>query len=108
LGAKVADVAAREAYLASFHAAQAILFERKGAAPKTHGGVHGASGQLALSEPRLGRRLGRVLNKAFLDKQVADYAIDRDIEPSEAEEALRNAKEFVGTIEAVPRDEPAA
>jgi uncharacterized protein (UPF0332 family) len=108
LTAGVSEVAAREAYLASFHAAQAILFERKGTTPKTHSGVHGAFAQLALSEPRLGRHLGRALSRAFLDKQVAGYATDRDIEPSEAEEALRNAEAFVGVIRAVLNDQPAA
>ena len=38
------EVAAREAYMASFHAAQACLFERDGRAPKTHSGVHAAFG----------------------------------------------------------------
>ncbi|MBU6298985.1 MAG: HEPN domain-containing protein [Alphaproteobacteria bacterium] len=33
------DEAGRAAYLAGFHAAQAILFERHGRTPKTHSGV---------------------------------------------------------------------
>jgi uncharacterized protein (UPF0332 family) len=34
------DAAGRTAYLAGFHAAQALIFERTGKAAKTHNGVH--------------------------------------------------------------------
>jgi uncharacterized protein (UPF0332 family) len=62
------EVAAREAYMAAFHAAQACLFERDGRAPKTHSGVHAAFGLLAAGEAGLGRRLGSFLAavEAFL------------------------------------------
>jgi uncharacterized protein (UPF0332 family) len=49
LGAGVAEVAAREAYMAAFHAAQAYLADKRDRVPKTHAGVHGAFGQLAAS-----------------------------------------------------------
>jgi uncharacterized protein (UPF0332 family) len=45
--AGVADVAAREAYLAAFHAAEAYIFERTGKAAKTHRGVRGQFSRLA-------------------------------------------------------------
>lgn len=38
LAAGIAEIAAREACMAIFHAAQALLFERGGRTPKTHGG----------------------------------------------------------------------
>ena len=39
-GINLAEAAGRAAYLAAFHAAQALIFERIGKVPKTHHGVH--------------------------------------------------------------------
>ena len=39
LGIDLADAAGRTAYLAGFHAAQALIFERLGKMLKTHNGV---------------------------------------------------------------------
>jgi uncharacterized protein (UPF0332 family) len=39
-GIELAEAAGRAAYLAAFHAAQALIFERSGKVPKTHRGVH--------------------------------------------------------------------
>ena len=39
LGVQLHDDAARAAYLAAFHAAQAVIFERTGRVVKTHRGV---------------------------------------------------------------------
>ena len=39
LGIGLADAAGRTAYLAGFHAAQALIFERTGRAVKTHRGA---------------------------------------------------------------------
>jgi uncharacterized protein (UPF0332 family) len=38
-GMRYNEAAGRTAYLAGFHAAQALIFERTGRAAKTHGGV---------------------------------------------------------------------
>src|SRR5690348_15234721 len=65
LDAGVAPVAAGEAYMAAFHAAQALIFERQGDVPRTHSGVHGAFGRLAKDEPRLGPRYGKLLPDAY-------------------------------------------
>ena len=40
LGMKLNDAAGRTAYLAGFHAAQALISERTGRSVKTHKGVH--------------------------------------------------------------------
>jgi uncharacterized protein (UPF0332 family) len=39
-GIELAEAAGRAAYLAMFHAAQALIFERLGRVPRTHHGVH--------------------------------------------------------------------
>ena len=43
--------AARTAYLAGFHAAQALIFERTGKIAKTHRGVRNAISRLAENVP---------------------------------------------------------
>jgi hypothetical protein len=49
--------AGRNAYLAGFHAAQALIGERTGRDAKTHKGVHAQFARLTRNEPRLGREL---------------------------------------------------
>jgi uncharacterized protein (UPF0332 family) len=45
--AAIPEDAARDAYLAAFHAAQALIAERTGKSAKTHRGVH-----IAFARPR--------------------------------------------------------
>jgi len=55
LDAGVGEDAGRNAYLAAFHAAQALIAERTGKDAKTHRGVHTQFARLTRHEPRLGR-----------------------------------------------------
>jgi uncharacterized protein (UPF0332 family) len=98
LAAGVPDVAAREAYMAAFHAAQAVLFERQGRAAKTHAGVHESFGQLAAREPGLGGQLGSFLPRAYYLKDVADSSTTRTINAAKAEAAINDAADFVGQV----------
>jgi hypothetical protein len=52
-GIELSEAAGRAAYLAAFHAAQALIFERGGKVPKTHHGVHAQFSRLAKNEPRI-------------------------------------------------------
>ena len=45
--------AARDAYLAAYHAAQAYIVDHTGRAAKTHSGAHAQFAQLAKLEPTL-------------------------------------------------------
>jgi uncharacterized protein (UPF0332 family) len=47
------QVAAREAYLAAFHAAEAYIFEQTGRTVKTHRGLRATFSRLARDEPRI-------------------------------------------------------
>lgn len=85
---EIPGVAAREAYMAAFHAAQAVLFERDGEVPKTHSGLHGAFGRVARDEPGLGRDLGRIFAEAYEFKDIADYRIERIISTEAALKAI--------------------
>lgn len=58
-------IAAREAYLAVFHAAEACIFEQTGKAAKTHRGVRSEFVRLAKAEPRIGRDLATFLGTAY-------------------------------------------
>ncbi len=67
------DEAGRAAYLAGFHAAQALIFERSGRVLKTHSGVQTEFARLAKSDPAFATELRRFLSRSYNLKQVADY-----------------------------------
>jgi uncharacterized protein (UPF0332 family) len=61
LNARVVEDAARDAYLAALHAAQAMIAERIGRAAKIHRGAHVQFARLTRDEPRLDPELRRFL-----------------------------------------------
>jgi uncharacterized protein (UPF0332 family) len=73
------DVAAREAYHAAFHAAEAYIFERTGKAAKTHRGVRSQLNRLMRPEPGINRRLLAFLAEGYEFKTIADYGIGPSI-----------------------------
>jgi uncharacterized protein (UPF0332 family) len=94
-------IAAREAYLAVFHAAEAYIFEQTGKAAKTHRGVRSAFARLAKAEPRIGRDLAIFLGAAYQFKTRADYAIGATAAPitrAEADAAIATARRFIDAI----------
>lgn len=95
---RIPGVAAREAYMAAFHAAQAVLFERVGQVPKTHSGLHGAFGRVARAEFGLGRDLGRIFAEAYEFKDIADYRIERTISNEAALEAIARSETMVERV----------
>lgn len=103
---QLGDVAGRTAYLAGFHAAQALLFERWEVVPKTHRGVHGRFSDMVRNDARLDAPLRSFLTQAYKLKAVADYDTgpEADVPVTEAEQALVTAKRFVATIEILIRD----
>ena len=97
-------VAAREAYIAVFHAAEAYIFEQTDKVAKSHGGVHTEFARLARNEPRIGRGLTTFLATAYTFKQRADYAVGPSATPitsAEAVAALAEAAQFIDTIAGV-------
>lgn len=95
------EIAAREAYLAAFHAAQALISERTGKSPKTHSGVRSEFSKLAQNEPVIERETVRFLTTAYRYKEVADYFLDTDVKAitqAEAEAAVARASSFVESI----------
>lgn len=95
------QIAAREAYLAAFHAAQALIAERTGKSPKTHSGVRSEFSRLAQNELVIDRETVRFLTTAYRYKEVADYVLDTDVKAmtqAEAEAAVARASSFVTSI----------
>ena len=78
--------AAREAYLACFHVAQAYIFERTAKASKSHHGVQTEFFRLSKDDPRTNTGLRRFLSQSYEFKSVADYGTGPDAVTS-AEEA---------------------
>jgi uncharacterized protein (UPF0332 family) len=100
LAAGVGEDAGRNAYLAAFHVAQALIAERTGKDAKTHRGVHAQFARLTRNEPRLGLELRQFLAQAYDIKSIADYGLgaDTDVPLDRASAAIRTAEEFVDRV----------
>jgi len=100
LAAGIGGDAGRNAYLAAFHAAQALIAERTGKDAKTHEGVHTLFARLTRSEPRLSIELRQFLAQAYDIKSIADYGLgpDTDVPLDRAGAAIDTAEEFVARV----------
>ena len=99
--AAVPDVAAREAYLAVYHAAEAYIFERTDKAAKTHRGVRSQFNRLAQHERRIGRDLLDFIDEGYQFKAIADYGIGPAIDAisaADATSAIDTAERFIDII----------
>jgi uncharacterized protein (UPF0332 family) len=95
------DIAAREAYLASYHAAEAYIYERTDKAAKTHRGVRSQFNRLARHEPAIERGLLTFLAEGYEFKTIADYGIGPAIDAisvNDAASAIDIAGRFIDTI----------
>ena len=94
------DAAGRSAYLAAFHVAQALIFERQGSVPKTHNGVQTEFLRLTRDDPAVDPKLRSFLSQAYNLKTVADYETgpDAGVTPARAVEAVETAKRFATHI----------
>ncbi len=94
------DAAGRTAYLAGFHAAQALISERTGKAAKTHKGVHAELHRLLKDEPGVEDDMRIFLSQAYNLKAIADYETGpgAEVPRAQAEAALEGAKRFVAAI----------
>jgi uncharacterized protein (UPF0332 family) len=97
------DEAGRAAYLAAYHAAQALISERTGKIAKTHAGANSQFNLLTRGDPRVDAELRRFLPQAYNLKAVADYQAEPDsIVPAErVEAAIGTALRFVDCVAAL-------
>ncbi len=91
IGVPIAFVAAREAYLAGYHAAMADVLERTGKAAKTHSGLRSEFARLARTESRIDPKFVGFLARAYTLKSAADYGVN-----PLATISLEQAKEAAG------------
>ena len=80
-----------------FYSAQAALLTKK-LSFSSHKGVISAFGEHFIKTGIFPREMGRELNRAFEKRQIGDYEYTFVITKQEAEEILRNAKEFITKI----------
>ncbi len=99
LAADLHEIAAREAYLAAFHAALAYLFARRKVHPKTHAGVHSLFAETVSKDPDLGPEMGRFLSRSYDWKQQHDYGLSGSISATDAAAVVAAAAEFIARIE---------
>ena len=100
LEGKFTDEAGR-AYLAGFHAAPALIFEREDRVFKSHKGVQGELARLVKSDPRFDIELRAFLGRAYNLKAIADYETGPGsiVSHAQAAEAVALARRFVDAIE---------
>jgi uncharacterized protein (UPF0332 family) len=94
------EAAGRTAYLAGFHAAQALISERTGRAVKTHKGVNSELHRLTKDDSRLDIELRAFLGRTYSLKAIADYETGpgSEVSPELAKEAVVLSKKFVATM----------
>ncbi len=71
--AGLVEDAERAAYLAGFHAAQALIFERLARTPKTHGGVKATFAGLVRNNPHVDAMARGFLGHVYNLKTLVDY-----------------------------------
>ena len=100
LGIGLGNDAGRNAYLAAFHAAQALIFERAGKIAKTHRGVQSEFTRLAKDERNIDKGFPAFLTQAYNLKAVADYETGPDsvVPLARAASAIETAGRFIDCI----------
>ncbi len=96
----VPRIAAREAYLAAFHAAEALVSDRTGKSAKTHRGLRAQFAHIARDEPRIGQPLTEFLAQAYELKSISDYGTGPEaiITAVTANAAVDTAERFVACV----------
>ena len=101
--------AGRAAYLACFHVAQAMIFERAGRVMKTHRGVQTEFNKIMKDDPRADGEFVWFLARAYKFKTIADYGFDAPTHPTDddARNVMRDATRFFDVFTALLDPPPA-
>lgn len=89
-----ADFAASRAYYGCFYVAEALLLS-EGKHFSRHGQVVAQFGRHFAKEGRMDRRFHRLLDDAFSLRQLADYAIEADVDAGEVRELIAEGRNFL-------------
>ncbi|MGH7037416.1 MAG: HEPN domain-containing protein [Stellaceae bacterium] len=94
------DEAARAAYLAGFHAAQALISERTGRIAKSHSGLRSLFARMAKDDPRVDRTATRFLGRAYRFKEITDYGAGPQavVTITDAQETIAGAAHLIDEI----------
>ncbi|HEY1934250.1 MAG TPA: HEPN domain-containing protein [Acetobacteraceae bacterium] len=94
------EAASRTAYLAGFHAAQALISDRTGRAAKTHKGVSAEWHRLLKHDTTIDHEMRAFLGFAYNLKAVADYEAGpgAGVSPESAHRAIEIARRFVARM----------
>ena len=100
LGVGLNEDAGRAAYLAGYHAAQALIFESIGKVFKSHNGVQSEFLRLTKNDPRLTPHLRTFLSHAYNLKSIADYETgpSSEVSAERAASAIETGKQFVAQV----------
>ncbi len=102
------DDAGRAAYLACFHIAQAMIFEREGRVLKSQHGVQVEFNRIMKDDPRADRALTGFLSRSCKYKTVAGYGFDAPVRSTADKartallEASRLVDVFVDLLDTLP------
>jgi uncharacterized protein (UPF0332 family) len=101
LALPIPRIAAREAYMAAFHAAEALVIERTGKLVKTHSGLRTAFARVGRDIPAIDRNMTTFLANAFRFKSLSDYDTTRTkpITTATAGALIEEARAFVARVE---------
>ncbi|MEO8925936.1 MAG: HEPN domain-containing protein [Caulobacteraceae bacterium] len=99
----LAKAAARSAYYAAFHAAEAFIVERTGKVAKTHAGVRSEFARLALDALGGDRTFTSFLVEAYKYKELGDYGVgpDATVTLVEARRMIVDARRFLEGVSAL-------
>jgi uncharacterized protein (UPF0332 family) len=101
-------VAARSAYYAAFHAAEALIIERTGKVAKTHSGVRTEFARLLKDTPGGERAMLTILAQGYKYKEIGDYGVGRGavVTDEEANDAIKDAAGFLDRVTALLMAQP--
>lgn len=94
LGAGNPDFAASRAYYGCFYIAEALLLS-EGRRFSRHGQVVAQFGRYFAKEGRMDRRFHKLLDDLFSLRQLADYAVEADVDAEEVRALISDGREFL-------------
>jgi uncharacterized protein (UPF0332 family) len=97
LGAGDYDSCASRGYYAMFIMAEAALLTKK-VTSSSHRGVISLFGVHFVKAGVFEKYLGNALNRAYRQRIIGDYGVDRRVTREEAEDLLAAAQDFVGKV----------
>lgn len=91
------DSCASRGYYVMFFMAEAALLTKR-LTSSSHKGVMSLFGEHFVKTGALEKHLGNAINRAYRQRIIGDYGVDRRVTKEEAEELLNAARDFVGKV----------